>query len=67
MPRLRGALFSTPLDVAEIPNTDFVFRVGTVPANVGKIIGPESFGVTKSRSSSGNNWVTENERWLRNR
>jgi hypothetical protein len=39
-------LFSTPVAMPTIPNTDFMFGVGSVPANSGCITPPEGFEVT---------------------
>ena len=36
--------FSTPVAMPEIPNTDFMFGVGSVPQNAGQLTPPESFG-----------------------
>jgi len=35
--------FSTPVDMPEIPNTDFFFGVASMPQNAGQIDAPESF------------------------
>ncbi len=39
-----GYKFSTPVDMPEIPNIDFMFGTGNVPENAGQMIAPESFG-----------------------
>ena len=37
-------LFSTPVDMPEIPSTDFMFGVGDMPEDAGQTASPESFG-----------------------
>ena len=39
-------LFSTPVAMPPIPNTDFMFGVGSLPANAGQTTAPASFGNT---------------------
>jgi hypothetical protein len=36
---------STPLAVAEIPNTDFMFGVGNVPEDAGQLLAPLALGL----------------------
>lgn len=39
-------LFSTPVGMPVIPNTDFMFGVGTLPPNAGLTLAPASFGLS---------------------
>ncbi len=40
--------FATPVAMPTIPNTDFMFGVGTMPSNAGQTTAPESFGASSS-------------------
>ena len=42
-------MYSTPTVMPTIPNTDFMFGVGTMPATVGQTTAPSTFGVDNSR------------------
>lgn len=47
--------FSTPVAMPEIPNTDFMFGVGSLPQNAGQISAPTSFGTDEDSNNSGTN------------
>jgi peptidoglycan hydrolase-like protein with peptidoglycan-binding domain len=42
-------MFSTPTAMPTIPNTDFMFGVGTIPTTAGQLTAPSTFGVDASR------------------
>ena len=42
--------FSTPVDTPSIPNTDYMFKAGTLPKNAGQITSPESFLVSNDKN-----------------
>jgi hypothetical protein len=44
-----GYLFSTPVAMPVVPNTDFMFGAGNVPANAGQTAPPDTFGSTDNR------------------
>ncbi len=46
--------YSTPVSMPEIPNTDFLFGVGSAPANEGQLTPPESFGKADDSNKVGN-------------
>ena len=41
-------LFSTPVSMPVIPNTDFMFGIGSLPADVGQLTAPAGFGNANS-------------------
>jgi hypothetical protein len=46
-------LFSTPVDMPEVPDTDFMFGVGDVPQDAGQTTAPASFVDTKDPAGAG--------------
>ena len=42
-------MFSTPTAMPTIPNTDYMFGVGTMPTTAGQLTAPSTFGVDTSR------------------
>ncbi len=45
-------LFSTPVPMPEIPNTDYLFGVGAMPDDAGQINAPASFGAQAQQPSN---------------
>ena len=41
-------MFATPVAMPAVPNTDFMFGVGDVPADAGQTAAPASFADTNS-------------------
>jgi hypothetical protein len=44
--------WSTPVDMPELPNTDFMFGVGSIPQNAGQIAAPENFGSANASNAN---------------
>jgi hypothetical protein len=42
-------MYSTPTAMPTIPNTDFMFGIGTMPTTAGQTTAPSTFGVDTSR------------------